>query len=117
MTIMIEVEDELQPFATAVKQALVRLRTARAKAVTTTRLDYAEIEEEMAAAAASVERSTHDVLLQVLDIDAAEVLVDGERYRRVLRTPGRYYTMAGEASAMRTLAVVASEPVFRKMDI
>lgn len=103
MPIMIEVEDELQPFAVAVEQALVRLRAARGKAVGAGSVDYRQIEEEMAAATATIERSTHQVLLMALDIDAPEVVVNGERHRRVLRTPGPYYTMAGEVSIERTL--------------
>ena len=103
MAIMIEVEDELQPFALAIEQALARLRVARAKAVGSGSVDYGQIEEEMASAAAAIERSAHQVLLAALDIDAPEVLVNGERHRRVLRTPGPYYTMAGEVSIERTL--------------
>jgi len=103
MTIMIQVEDELQPFATAVEHALVRLRAARARVTASVSVDYAAIEEEMAATAAGVERSGHEVLLRALDIDAPEVLVDGVPYRKVLRTPGPYYTMAGEVRTERTL--------------
>jgi hypothetical protein len=101
--IMIEVEDRFQPFATAVREALDRLRETVARASAAGSVDYREIEEEMGAAAAAIERSEHEVVLQALDIDAPEVLVEGQRYRRVLRTAGTYYTMAGEVTVERTL--------------
>jgi hypothetical protein len=101
--IMIEVEDELQSLAAAFLDALGKVRAVRAKAAESPSVDYAAIEEEMAGAAAGVERASHEVLLRALDIDAKEVLVGRERYRRVLRAEGPYYTMAGEVRVERTL--------------
>jgi hypothetical protein len=105
MAIMIEVEDELQPFAAAVRQALAQLRQALAETVATSgSLDYAQFEERAALAAAGVERAAHQVMLRSLNIDAPEVLIDGKLYRRVLSdVPASYYTMAGDVSVDRTL--------------
>jgi len=99
--IIVEVEAEFQPLVEVLREAIGAVRAARA--VADGKLDYGVVEERMAAVAAKLERTEHQLALGGLDIDAPEVLVNGERYRRVLRTAGPYYTMAGEVSVERTL--------------
>ena len=48
-------------------------------------------------------------MLSALDLDAPQVLVGGKTYRRVLRSVGSYYTMAGPVSIERTLYRVAGK--------
>lgn len=104
MPIMIEIEDELQPFAHAVQQTLATLRAARARTLGTATVDYAQFERELANAAAEVERSGHEVLLRALDVNAPEILVDGARYHRAHQPcEATYYTMAGPVVVPHTL--------------
>jgi len=104
MAIMIEIEDELQPFASAVQLTLATLRAARARTLGAASVDYAQFERELANAAAAIERSGHEVLLRALDLTAPEILVDGVRYRKALGpVTATYYTMAGPVSVPHTL--------------
>ncbi|MBA3540498.1 MAG: hypothetical protein H0T79_12890 [Deltaproteobacteria bacterium] len=66
-------------------------------------IDYAKIEREVAAAAATVERAAHQGLLAGLDLDAEKVMIDGALHTRVGRYDGAYHTMAGTVSVPRSL--------------
>lgn len=100
---MLEVESEYQGIVEAVSELIDKLRQRRQEAKTQTSIDYAQVEREVAQGAAAVERACHATMLSALDIDAAEVIVGGKRYRRVHRCVGSYYTMAGPVSLERTL--------------
>jgi len=65
--------------------------------------DYRDVESSIAKRAAEIETNSHQAMLQALDVDAPFVMVDGVRYRRVLRSVGNYYCMAGGMNVMHTL--------------
>jgi len=65
--------------------------------------DYSKVEENVAERAAEIERQSHRVMLQALDVDAQNVMIDGKPYRRVLRDEATYHTMAGDVVVMRSL--------------
>ena len=101
--IMLEVEAEYQGIVEAVSELLDTVRMRRQEATNQTSIDYAQVEKEVAQGAAAVERACHQTMLAALDLDAPEVMVGGERHRRVHRCCGSYYTMAGPVSLLRTL--------------
>ena len=61
-----------------------------------------------------MEQAAHATMLSALDLDAPQVLVGGKTYRRVLRSVGSYYTMAGPVSIERTLYRVAESGMLRR---
>lgn len=65
--------------------------------------DYREVEDTIAKRAAEIETNSHQALLQALDVDAPTVVIEGKRYRQVLRSEGNYYCMAGGMKVMHTL--------------
>jgi hypothetical protein len=65
--------------------------------------DYRAIEDIISKRAAEIETNSHQALLQALDIDAPMVIIEGKQYRRVLRSEGNYYCMAGGMKVMHTL--------------
>lgn len=65
--------------------------------------DYREVENTIAKRAAEIETNSHQALLQALDVDAPIVNIEGKPYRRVLRSEGNYYCMAGGMKVMHTL--------------
>src|SRR5262249_39962194 len=64
---------------------------------------YAEIEAQLAAGAAALERAGHQAILQGLDVDQPRVRIDGKVYAAVGRYAATYYTMAGAVEVTRTL--------------
>src|SRR5579859_3856709 len=57
----------------------------------------------MAEQTAQVERASHQLLLEHLDVDASRVLIEGKPYVRVERSCATYYTMVGPVVVDRTL--------------
>jgi hypothetical protein len=101
--VILEVEAEYQPMVDAFAELLKKVREQRAAMADGKAVKYEQTEQEVAQGTAAVERAAHAVLLSALDIDAPQVVVGGQAHRRVLRTIGSYYTMAGPVSLMRTL--------------
>jgi len=100
----LEIGPECQALVEVFAQFVTRVQTRRATAAADGMpVDYAAIEKEFAQQAAALERQAHAIVLQALDVDAPEVKVDGQTYRRVLRCPGKYYTMVGAVRVPRTL--------------
>lgn len=100
---VLEVEAEYQPLIEAFAQLLAKVRERRAATADGNPVDYEQAEKVVAQGAGAVERAAHAVLLSALDIDEPQVMIAGQMYRRVLRTVGSYYTMAGPVSLPRTL--------------
>ncbi len=102
--VTLEVESEFLVVVKAFERLLTHLQTRRAAAMADgAPVDYREVEQDLAKGVAELEREAHTVVLSALDIDAPQVLVDGQAYRPVLRGPGNYYTMAGPVCVQRTL--------------
>lgn len=64
---------------------------------------YPEIEQQVAASVAAIERASHQAVLQGLDVDEPRVSIEGQAYTRVGRYTATYYTLAGPVEVMRTL--------------
>ena len=103
MQIVIEISEELK----AVGEAVEALARQIAAAWRSTRggkaLAYAEIEQQLAAGAAAIERAGHQAILQGLDVDRPQVLIEGKEYVRVGRYEATYYTLAGPVEVTRAL--------------
>ena len=96
---------------------MTRVQTRRqAAAADGAPVDYGAIEKEFAEHAAALERQAHAIVLQALDIDAPQVTVEGQAYRRVLRCPGKYYTMVGAVKVPRTLYRKVGERIGATVD-
>ncbi len=67
------------------------------------RVDYRKFEVKLAKKTAAIERAGHQAALSALDIDAAHVTINGERYARVGRHPAEYKTTAGPVEVRRSL--------------
>jgi hypothetical protein len=103
MQMVLEMPEELKGVGEAV-QVLVRQVEASWRSTRGGRaIDYATIERQVAAGAAAIERASHQVVLQGLDIDQPRVRIEGQVYRRVGRYEADYYTMAGPVRVTRTL--------------
>ena len=103
-SIQLEVEAEYQGLVAAFVRLMAQVLTWRAAAMADgAAVDYSQVEQQVAQDIATLERETHTAILSALDLDAPQVLVDGQAYRQVLRSPGTYYTMAGPVCVQRTL--------------
>lgn len=109
--IVIEVADELKPvlerplreYAKAVESQVREGNRGR-------RVDYMRFERRLAERTAALERAGHAVALGALDVDAAHVLINGERCARVGRYPAAYKTPAGAVEVTRSLYRRCGEP-------
>ena len=66
-------------------------------------LNYAAIEQEIAAAFRKLECATHAQLLSALNIDAERLVIGGVLHRRVMNSEGDYHCQAGSLKVERTL--------------
>ena len=103
MSILVEVQDKYQPLVDAFLQTVQAVQALQDTLPAGAPVDYRQVEHALAQGSAALERAAHAAALQLLDVDAPLVTIDGQSYRRVMRSPGSYYTMAGEVSVPRTL--------------
>jgi len=103
MPIMISIPDDCKPLAEAVQQLVASVDRAQHRASGGRAVDYAQIERDVGARTAAVERAAHQTILATLDVDAPTVVIDGRVHTRVHRAEGRYYTMAGDVVVPRSL--------------
>ena len=103
MTKTITIPDGLEKLGDSI-EALIKELSGNLKRARLHRLSaYGEIEDSLAKCAAEIERESNRAMLQSLDIDEQAVIIDGVRYRRVLRADSTYYCMAGEIVVTRSL--------------
>jgi hypothetical protein len=103
MQIVLEIPEELKAVGEAV-EALVRQIEATWRSTRGGRaLAYAEIEQQLAAGAAAIERAGHQAVLQGLDVDQPRVRIESKAYARVGRSEATDSTMAGPVGVTRTL--------------
>ena len=100
---MIELPDQHKHLAIALQEMAEQVERLGSQGSDGKSIDYARIEREVGAAAATVERAAHQGLLSGLDIDATKVLIGGLLHTRVGRYDGAYHTMAGTVSVPRSL--------------
>lgn len=103
MPIMITIPDECKSLAEAVRDLVTAVERAVQRNTGGRAVDYAQVEREIGARTAAIERATHERLLAALDVDAPAVVIEGQVHTRVHRVEGRYYTLAGDVVARRSL--------------
>ena len=102
--IVIEVADGLKPVLEKPMREYVKAVEAQVREGDRgRRVDYMRFETRLAERTAALERAGHQVALAALDVDAAHVLISGERYGRVGRYAAEYQTPAGPVEVMRSL--------------
>lgn len=101
--IVIEVSDQHKPLMSALQQLVEAVERIEKGSVGGKAIDYANIEREIGAATALIEREAHREILGALDVDAAKVRISGALYSRVGRYEATYYTMAGPVSVGRSV--------------
>lgn len=103
MQMVMEIPEELKGVGEAI-QTMVRQVEATWRSTRGGRaVEYPEIEQQLAAGAAAIERASHQAVLQGLDMDHPRVVIDGQVYSRVGRYEADYYTMAGPVRITRSL--------------
>lgn len=100
---IIEIPEELRVLGEAFAATLERAQRTIASTGGGKAVDYALVEAAVSQDAASVERASHQAILQSLDIDVPTVIIGGVRYNRVGRCSAPYHTMAGSVSIERSL--------------
>ena len=103
MQIVLEIPEELKAVGEAVAAMVTQIETAWRSTSGSQAVAYAEIEAQLAAGAAAIERAGHQAILQGLDVDQPRVRIDGQVYAAVGRYKAAYYTMAGPVEVTRTL--------------
>lgn len=103
MSIMISVPDQLKSLAEPIQRLVAGAASVMARAAGGRALEYAKVEREIGERTAEIERAAHRDILADLDVDAPQVVIDGQIHTRVHRTEGRYYTMAGDVAVERSL--------------
>ncbi len=101
--IYIEVDAKYQALADAFMHLVATLQARQEATPEGAAVDYGRVEQEVAQATAGLERAAHAQLLQDLDVDAPQVVIAGQPYRKVMRSLGSYYTLAGPVQLERTL--------------
>lgn len=103
MPIMVAIPDNCKSLAEAVERLVASMDWAAQRSAGGRAVDYAQVEREIGARTAEIERAAHERLLAALDVDAPAVLIDGQLHTRVHRVEGRYYTLAGDVVVLRSL--------------
>jgi len=101
--IVIEVPEKLK----TLREPIVRFLEAAARQVRAGERgrqgDYAEFEGEIRERAGAMELAAHAAALAALDPGTRKILVNGEEYTQVTRSPGMYFTQVGEVQVTRSL--------------
>ena len=105
--IVIEVPDALKgvvekPMREYAKTVAAQMREGKRRR----HVDYRKFEVKLAERTAAIERAGHQAALSALDIDAAHLAINGERYGRVGRHSEAYKTLGrcGRLSGRCTVA-------------
>lgn len=101
--IVIEVSDRNKDLVLALEQFAELIMNLEQRSSGGKSIDYANIEREVGAAAASIEREAHRTLLAGLDLDVQKVRIGSALYTRVGRHEATYYTMAGPVVVERSI--------------
>lgn len=103
MSKMLQIPDELQSLVRSLEELLKDGLAWLAQCRGGSSLDYAQVERDVAARVAQVERAMHQAMLQRLDVDHPRVSIQGRPHARVGRYPATYYTLAGPVQVERSL--------------
>ncbi len=102
-SMVIRFRKELKGVVVAAQDLVKKLEKALENVEGGQAIDYAAVEREVGTACAATERASHGALLQSLDVDAAEVMIDGALHGRTERCEAPYHTLAGDVRVTRTL--------------
>src|SRR5262249_16007175 len=83
MQIVLEIPEELRGGGEAVAAMVTQIETAWRSTSGSQAVAYAEIEAQLTAGAAAIERAGHQAILQGLDVDQPRVRIDGQVYAAV----------------------------------
>jgi hypothetical protein len=103
MQIVLEMPEELKAVGEAVEAMVAQITAAWRSTDGGQAVAYGEIEAQLAAGAAAIERAGHQAVLQGLDVAQPRVRIDGQAYVAVGRYAATYYTLAGPVEVTRTL--------------
>jgi hypothetical protein len=103
-TIMLEIPDTLKPMFEPLRELLAETQAQvdRGRALGR-EAQYESFEGRLADKMAAVERATHGSALSALDVDAPQILINGEVHVRVVRDQTTYMSQAGGVSVMHSL--------------
>jgi hypothetical protein len=103
-TMMLEFDDALKPMLEPLRdllketQAQVDRGRARGREA-----EYESFEGRLVEKLAAVERGSHQATLSALDVDAPQIMINGEAHVRVLRDQTTYMSQAGGVPVMHSL--------------
>lgn len=95
---MIELSENLKPLHEPLCKLLIELEQTVLCNQGDRPVTYADTEKQLAHLCGEVERKSHEIALQSLEIDEPELVIDGVLHARVLHTMGTFKTMAGPAT-------------------
>lgn len=100
---MLEIEDALKPMFEPLRELLAEARrqVERGRALTREG-QYESFEGRLTDKLASVERGAHQATLSALDVDAPQILINGELHVRVVRDQTTYRSQAGEVPVVHS---------------
>jgi hypothetical protein len=103
-TMMLEIEDALKSMFEPLRDLLAEARAQVERGHALGREGQVEsFEGRLTDKLAAVERGTHQATLTALDVDAPQILINGELYVRVVRDQTTYMSQAGGVPVMHSL--------------
>lgn len=104
MTMMLEIPETLKPMVAPLR-ALVAAAQEQVERERTLGREvwYESFEGRLTEKLAAVERGAHGAALAALDVDAPQIMINGELYVRVVRDQTTYMTQAGDVPVMHSL--------------
>jgi hypothetical protein len=101
---MLEIEDALKPMFEPLRDLLreTRAQVERGRALGR-EAQYESFEGRLVEKLAAVERGAHQATLSALDVDAPQIVINGEAHVRVLRDQTTYMSQAGGVPVMHSL--------------
>jgi hypothetical protein len=101
---MLEIEDALKPMFEPVRELLAEARAQIERGRALGRdAQYESFEGRLADKLASVERGAHEATLAALDVDAPQIVINGELHVRVVRDRTTYMSQAGGVPVVHSL--------------
>lgn len=103
-TMMLEIPDALKPMFEPLRDLLAEAQAQVDRAHALGReAQYESFEGRLVEKTAAVERAAHEATLSALDVDAAQLMINGVLHVRVVRDQTTYMTQAGGVPVMHSL--------------
>jgi hypothetical protein len=103
MQIVLEIPEELKAVGEAAEARVNQIEAAWRSRGGGQAVAYGEMEEQLAAGAAAIERAGHQAVWQGLAVDQPPLRIEGKVYAGVGRYAATSYTLAGPVEVTRTL--------------